>query len=881
MSLSAGTRLGPYEILDAIGAGGMGEVYRANDTRLDRTVAIKILPAALSDDEAARQRLEREARAVSRLSHPHICALYDVGHEEGKEFLVMEYLEGETLADRIAKGPLLPDETLRYAIQIADALDKAHRQGIIHRDLKPGNVMLTRDGAKLLDFGLAKAAIPMASEKSMAASPTMTTPLTVEGTIVGTFQYISPEALEGKEADARSDIFAFGAVLYEMATGHRAFAGPTQASLIASILKEEPRAISTVQPLASPALDRLVQTCMAKDPDERRQSMHDVLLELKWIAEAGSQAGVPAPVAARRKSRARLAWTTAVALGMVVIALVIVLWQLASRPEHVVRAYIPPPNGTEYALAGAQPGPVAVSPDGSKLAFVAEDEFGDRILWVRNLEALTGQPLAGTERAIYPFWSWNSETIAFFSDGKLKKIDAAGGPVLSLCDASNGKGGTWNSDGSILFAPDHESPIHRVAAAGGEPTPVTEFDEERKDNSHRFPWFLPDGEHFLYFARAGSGQRTAEDSTIMIGSLGDEPDRVLKTSGSQAFFASGHLLFAREGALMAQPFDPGLLETTGDAFPIAEEVLDLAGAARSVFSVSESGILVYQSRGNQDAHRLVWIDGEGRETGELGEPADFEDVTLSPDGSLVAVSIFAADQGSADLWLIDVERGIRTRFTFDPGHDDDPVWSPDGTRVVFESRREGASDLYVNTVGGAETEQLLLGNDQNKTPTDWSRDGRHILYDSALDIWALPLEEGGEPFVVIESQFADVGGQLSPDGRWLAYGSDESGQMEVYVTSFPEPGRKWQVSKDGGYPVKWRGDGREIFHLGDATVRGTAVETRGSSLRVGAIRDLFSVRHADDGDLAADGQRGVLAIPLGGREIVPLTLVVNWTGDLE
>ncbi len=881
MSLPAGTRLGPYEILDAVGAGGMGEVYRAQDTRLDRVVAIKILPAGLSGDDAARQRLDREAKAVSRLSHPHICALYDVGHEDGKDFLVMEYLEGETLGDRVAKGALPPDDTLKYAIQVADALDKAHREGVIHRDLKPGNIMLTKEGAKLLDFGLAKAAIPLTGDNTMAASPTMTTPLTVEGQIVGTFQYMSPEALEGKEADARSDIFAFGAVLYEMATGHKAFEGPTQASLIASILKEEPRPISTVQPLASPALDRLVQTCLAKDPDERRQSMHDVLLELKFIAEAGSQAGVPAPVAARRKTRSRLAWTMATVFALATAALAIVAWQLSSRPETVVRAYIPPPPGTVYALTGAQPGPAAISPDGTKIAFVAQDQAGDRMLWVRNLDALTGQPLAGTEAAIYPFWSPDGETIGFFSQGKLRKIDASGGPVLSLCDATNGKGGTWNSDGVILFAPDHLSPIHRVAAAGGEAVPVTEFNEERKDNSHRFPWFLPDGKHFLYFARAGGGQRTADESSVMVGSLGDDPDKRLMANLSSAFYASGHLLFERESALMAQPFDPDALQTTGDAFPIADEVLDLSGAARSVFSVSANGILIYQSSGNSAEFRLVWVDEEGHEIGELGEPANYDDIALSPDEKMVAVSIFDADQGAADLWLYDVERGIRTRFTFDPGNDTDPIWSPDGTRVVFSSRREGARDLYVNAVGGGETEQLLFENDQNKVPTDWSGDGKHIIYQSAGDIWALPMGEGSEPFVVIQSQFVEIQATLSPDGNWISYSSNESGEFETYVTSFPNPGRKWQVSKDGGFNAGWRADGGELFYLSNDTVTATQIETAGSSLRIGATRELFTVGIAEGGDMTADGKRALLVIPVGGREIVPLTLVVNWPGDLE
>jgi Tol biopolymer transport system component len=881
MSLSSGTRLGPYEIVDAIGAGGMGEVYRARDTRLDRTVAIKILPAHLSDDAAARQRLEREAKAVSSLSHPHICALYDVGHEDGKDFLVMELLEGETLAARIDRGPISTEETLRFAIQIADALDKAHRQGVIHRDLKPSNVMLTTGGAKLLDFGLAKAGYGSKGGADVTAALTMTTPLTAEGTIVGTFQYMAPELLEGKEIDARSDIFAFGALLHEMITGRKAFDGQTQATLIASILKENPAPVSTLQPMAPPALDRLVQTCMAKDPDERRQSMHDVLLELRWIEQAGSEAGVPVPVAARRKSRSRLAWSTAAVLALATIALAVVTVRLASQPQRVVRAFIPPPPETTYALTGARPGPVAISPDGTKIAFVSEDPNGDRILWVRNVDALTGQPLSGTEAAVYPFWSFDSKTIAFFSGDKLKKIDAAGGPVLSLCDAINGKGGTWSADGTILFSPSHDAVIHRVAAAGGEPVPVTEFDEERKDNSHRFPWFLPDGEHFLYFARAGEGQQTSEESAVLVGSLDGTPSRVLLHNGSHAVYASGHLLFARENALMAQPFDTGSRETTGDAFPIADEVAELSGAARGAFAVSDTGVLVYHARGHQSVSELVWVDAEGKRLRKLGDPAEYETIALSPDGESVAVEIRDSDTGTGDLWVYDVERGIRTRFTFDAASDGNPVWSPDSKQIVFSSMREGVNNLYVNSVGGADAERPLFVNDQHKQPTDWTRDGRFIIYMEDSDIWALPMFDEQEPFPVIESDFFVANGKVSPDGRWLLYSSMESMQMEVYVTSFPKPGRKWQLSRDGGFNLGWRNDGKRIFYGWRDELHSVELDTDGGSVRIGTDNVMMKDSAIDDGDVAGDGNGGLVEIPIGAGDIVPLTLVVNWPTDLE
>ncbi|HMB68966.1 MAG TPA: protein kinase, partial [bacterium] len=537
-----GTTLGHYEIVEKIGAGGMGEVYRARDTRLNRDVAVKVLPSHVSASPDARQRFEREARVISSLSHPNICTLHDVGHENGVDFLVMEYLEGETLHDRLGREPFVAAEVMRIGRQIADALDRAHRAGIVHRDLKPGNVMLTRDGVKLLDFGLAKTAETSAATVATEVLTEANTekPLTARGTILGTFQYMAPEQLEGRDVDARTDIFALGAVLYEMATGQRAFAGQSQASLIAAILEREPAPISELQPLTPPAFERTVRKCLAKEPDDRWQTARDVASELQWISEESSAAGLPRAVSSRRKSRERLAWGIAAALFLIAAALAWTTLQLRGRPERVVRALVPPPEGTHFDLDDFFPGPVAISPDGRRLASVIESEDGSEILWVRSVDALSGQPIAGTEGASYPFWSPDNRMIAFFAGGKLRKVGAEGGAVLTLCDAENGKGGSWGSRGDILFAPRWDAPILRVSAAGGEPDTVTKLDLERREDSHRLPWFLPDGRRFLYFARSSTG-RTVDRGSIMLGSLEGDAPRELLRSGSGGQIASGHL----------------------------------------------------------------------------------------------------------------------------------------------------------------------------------------------------------------------------------------------------------------------------------------------------------------------------------------------------
>src|SRR6266496_1045943 len=623
LTIAAGSRLGPYEILSPLGAGGMGEVYKARDTRLERTVAVKVLSAHLSSSAESRQRFEREAKTISQLSHPHICALYDVGNQDGVEYLVMEYLEGETLADRLLKGALPTEQTLRYGIEIADALDKAHRQGIVHRDLKPGNVMLTKSGVKLLDFGLAKVLLPSpggrgTGDEGLTSFPTMaSSPLTQEGTILGTFQYMAPEQLEGKEADARTDIFAFGAVLYEMATGHKAFSGASQASLISAIMKEEPAPIATLQPMTPPALDRVVKTCLAKDAEDRFQTAHDAKLQLQWIAEVGSAAGVPAPVIARRKSRERLAWVGFGIAAIAAIAFAAGYVRRAPRPSPGIRATLPFPEKMFL-------GELALSPDGTRLAFTAVKAGGQPALWIRNLDGSSAQPVAGAENAFFPFWSPDGRFVGFFADRKLKRVDPSGGTVLTICDADRGVGGTWNRDGTIVFAPVPTSFLYRVAASGGKPVPVTKLDASRHETAHRYPRFLPDGRHFLYMAANLAGPPDDAANAIRVGSLDGRVDKELVRTLSNAGYASGHLLYVREGTLLAHRFDLSRLEVEGEPVPAVQKVGLATWQSFSLFSASDNGVLVTSPR-FAPSSRLLWLDRSGKEAGSVGESAPFGD----------------------------------------------------------------------------------------------------------------------------------------------------------------------------------------------------------------------------------------------------------------
>jgi serine/threonine protein kinase len=878
MTLSSSTRLGPYEILAPLGAGGMGEVYRARDTRLDRTVAIKVLPSHLSGNDEFRQRFEREARAVSSLNHPHICTLYDVGHQDGIDYLVMEFIEGESLADRLKKGALATEQTLRHAIEIADALDKAHRAGIVHRDLKPGNIMLTKTGAKLLDFGLAKL---LGSDSAIASSltslPTERHAITGEGAILGTFQYMAPEQLEGKEADPRTDIFAFGAVVYEMATGKKAFTGKSQASLISSIMTSEPPAITSLQPMTPPALDRVVKKCLAKDPDDRWQSARDLMSELKWIAEGGSQGERTAPFVARRKSRERLAWIAAAVLLLGLLAsLPFTIAHLRHAPveTQTSRFFVSPPEKSTL-------GTVTVSPDGRRLAFITRDAAGETQLWVRPLDSLAAQPLAGTDDASYPFWSPDSRFIGFFAGRKLKKVEVTGGPPSTLCNAPDGRGGAWNRDDIIIFAPHASSGLSRVSAAGGEPSPVTTFDSSRQEDSHRFPQFLPDDRHFLYFARSAQ----LENSAIYVGSL-DQPQakRIIDANTNVAYASPGYLLFQRERTLMAQAFDAASLELTGAPFRVAEQV----GRGRfnnAYFSVSDTGVLVYQSGGTAKTH-LVWVDRSGTQLGSPGPPGEYSFPALSPDEKRVAIARSDAQAGNGDIWLLDLAQGIPSRFTFDPADEMCPIWSPDGSRIVFASDRDGSLNLYQKLSSGAGSEEAILKSGDDKVPLDWSLDGRFILYTqfgpAQWDLWVLPLFGDRQPIPFLQTKLEWVFGVFSPDARWIAYQSDESGSYQVYVQSFPPSGGKWQISSEGGSWPRFRRDGKELFYLAaSGKLMAVEVKANASGFEFSAPRPLFEAHTTDRYAVTADGQRFLINTPVEESSSAPITVVLNWTAEAK
>jgi Tol biopolymer transport system component len=889
MALTSGTKLGPYEIQSPLGAGGMGEVYRARDTRLDRTVAVKILPAHLSDNPEAKQRFDREARAISSLNHPHICTLYDVGHQDGIDYLVMEFLEGETLADRLAKGPLLPEQVLKYGIEICEGLEKAHKTGVTHRDLKPGNIMLTKAGAKLMDFGLAKAATtgpPPSSSLTMTISgPSGNQPLTARGTIVGTFQYMAPEQIEGSEADARSDIFALGAVLYEMATGKRAFGGKTQASVVAAILASDPPPIATVQPMSPPALDRVVKVCLAKDPDERFQTVHDLKLQLQWIAEGGSQAGVPAPVVARRKNRERGLIAAVVVCGLLAAAGItgsILFSKKAESLRRVVRAQIGAPEHYSFTTVNASNRAV-ISPDGSSIAFIAEGD-GKQFLFVRPLHATAAQPLTGTEGASYPFWSPDSKFIGFFAGGKLKKVEASGGVVQTLCDAAYGRGGSWNREGVILFTPGIHDVIYRVPDGGGQPAAVTKVKKTGVYGGSRWPYFLPDGRHFLYLGLEGDDPK----GKVYAASL-DSPDaKLILDDNSAADYANGYIFFTKDSNLVAQPFDPDRLTLGGNPVPVAPKVEYYEFKALGNFSVSQNGVLVYRSAYSVPS-RLAWLDRNGKQVGTLGDPGNYGTARLSPDGRTIVISREdPADATKSDLWLLEVQRGIFSRLTFHPAPNYTAAWSPDGSRLAVAAT---ATQVQIMPANGSGT-PVDVSEEQVASIRDWSPDGRTILVQqqnsaTGMDVYSLPVSDKPQHLTpVLNSQFDEIHSRLSLDGHWLAYVSNESGRGEVYVVPFPGPGGRWQISNNGvtmGISgLAWSHDGKQLYFRDAAgPLMAVDVQVKGSEFHSGLPRQIFTspggVRPVDT---APDGR--ILVMLQAEQEISsPITLVLNWDAEMK
>ena len=900
MGLSSGFKLGPYQIQSPLGAGGMGEVYRALDTRLQRSVAIKILPSHLSENSDAKERFDREAKAISSLNHPNICTLHDVGSQDGTHFLVMEYLEGETLADRLHRGALPLTEALAIAIAVADALEKAHTRGIVHRDLKPANIMLIKNGPKLMDFGLAKPAATLAGSTAAGpltpSTPTMSlaslsapaSPLTEKGTIVGTFQYMAPEVLQGSEADQRSDIFSFGCVLYEMLTGRRAFEGKSQFSVLGAILDKEPERIGVLQPTSPPRLDELVHNCLAKDCDRRYACIHDVKLQLGAVSEARPQEAATLTASAR-SARSWFILVTAGAAVLTGLFLAFGYVSLVTRPAQVVRSSILPPEGTTFMTAGLIASAPVISPDGTRLALTAHDERAKVMLYVRPLSSTTAQPLVGTEDALNPFWSPDSREIGFFAGGKLKKIAADGGPPQTLCDALQGRGGAWSKNGVIVFTPGVANPIFRVSAGGGAPEPASKLGPG--ENSHRWPYFLPDGQHFLFWARSTLGP---QEHVLYLGTLGSLDGRPLMKSETMAIYVPDYVLFMRDQTLMAQPFNVRRLETMGPSVPIAENVVIHLGINRPMFSASDNGVLVYREGSSQGGWNLSWFTREGKPAGTLGELDRYFDPALSPDGKHLAVTL-ASSQGTMDVWILDLLRKTKTRLTFGAAFQRHPVWSADGKTVFYISNAKSQFHIYAKAADGSGAEQTILeSSDSSNLTESASLDQRYLVYErqgidlkAVLDIWAVPLFGDRKPFPVVQSEFNKSSAVVSPDGKWLAYQSSPSGRSEIYMTAFPGGGAKWQVSTGGGVRPRWRRDGKELFFLDDTTNNLLAVDvnTSANTVRLGTPHVLFQTARVQamqgSYDVTADGKKFLINSSAVSEDSHPLTIVQNWTAELK
>ncbi|MGH9365424.1 MAG: protein kinase domain-containing protein [Thermoanaerobaculia bacterium] len=891
MTLQAGTRLGPYEILAPLGAGGMGEVYRARDTRLGRAVAVKVLPQHLSASPEVRQRFEREAKTISQLSHAHICALYDVGSHEGTEYLVMELLEGETLADRLANGPLPLAQTLRYGAEIADALDKAHRQGIVHRDLKPGNVMLTKSGVKLLDFGLSKLMTPETLPSDLTSSPTVDgrTALTQEGTILGTFPYMAPEQLEGKQTDGRTDIFAFGATLYEMATGRRAFSGSNQASLVSAILRDEPAPISSIQLLTPVALDRVVRKCLAKDPEDRWQNAADLGSELQWIGEGASQAGTAAPGTSRNRRRERLAWAVAATLFVALAGAALLRRGAPRSPPAVVRFGVAPPEHGSfgYFLEGRF---IAASPDGSQIGYVAADPQGGQRIWVRPLSALEGKPIPGTEGASSLFWSPDGRSIGFFAGPKLKRVDLSGGAAVPICDvpAGFGKSGTWGRGGDILFSGIQSPAIYRVSSSGGEPAEVVRVDPSRGETRLRWPWFLPDGERFLYLA----GLRSNTGSLMLV-EPGKRPRALMPMVSAVQYCDPGYLVFCREGTLLGQRFDEKTGRLSGEPFPITEHVRYFLSTFSAAFALSRTGVLIYQDRDEES--RLVWIDRTGREVGTVGQAGGYGGFSIAPDGRRVFFGRTRPGIGTPDIWSFDLERGVETRITSEAGSEFAPRGLQDGRHIVYSAARGDPPQLYLRDLATGKEDPVFPKAGSFQQAQDISPDGRTLAYversaQGAFEAWTISLSGAAKPAALLQSPIQIAQVRFSPDGRFIAFISADSGRSEAYVMPFPGPGEKTRVSTGGAWLLNWSPDGRELLYLSaDRRLMSVPVRTT-PALQLGSRAELFSLKGRDwkrsfGGEdagfgVSPDGKRFLALVPEVVADELPLTVVLNWTAQV-
>jgi Tol biopolymer transport system component len=884
-----GTQLSHYRITAKLGEGGMGEVWQATDENLRREVALKLLPEDFSSDPERHARFEREAKVLASLNHPHIATLYGLEHVGDRHALAMELVEGEDLAQTIARGAIPVEDALGFALQIAQALEAAHEKGIVHRDIKPANIKVRPDGTvKVLDFGLAKAWEAEVASASPLMSPTITHPQTRAGLILGTAAYMAPEQAAGAATDGRADIWAFGVVLYEMLTGRRLFEGETVSHVLASVLKDEP-SWDALPAGVPPRVIELLQHCLRKKPRNRLQSIGDARIVLEEaLAEPRAPVGAerPAPTSAGPTApawRRALPWTVA---GLAVVAAVgtAILGRRPPVEKRIIRFQITTPESLTDVDTPK------ISPDGRMIAFNATDDKGVTQVWIRALDDLEAHPVAGTEGATRPFWSPDSRYLGFIAGGKLKKVPVAGGPPQVVADTPTGSDGSWSTSGVILFDGQQNDPIRRVSASGGTPQPAVEIDGKHGVTQVAWPDFLPDGHHFLYTA---DGKKQGE-RYLMVGSVdGKEAPRRLVNVGSLARFAPpGYLLYVREDSLLAQPFDVATLKTTGEAVPLAEH-LGPTAVGLADFSASDNGTVVYRS-GFTARRRLVWIDRSGKALGDADKPSVFRDEALSPDGRTLAMTVDDPSSGNRDIWLRDLERGVTSRFTFDQGADGSPVFSPDGKTIVFSSTRAGgAPDLYEKSTSGSGQATLLLKTGEVLIAQEWSRDGRWLTVNrldpkTAWDIWALPMDgpDKGKPVPIVQGQFVELRPSFSPDGKWIAYQSNESGRPEIYARPFPGPGGKWQVSSAGGSEPVWSGDGHEILYVSAAGKLVSVPVSAGASFTAGQPKELFDVRlqplQLRNRWLAnREADKFLFLEPEGAARALPMTVVLNWPEALR
>jgi eukaryotic-like serine/threonine-protein kinase len=870
LNIQPGTSMGPYEIQARIGTGGMGEVYKARDVRLNRIVAIKVLPQALDSGLDSKSRFEREAKAIATLNHPHICALFDVGEMDGIKYLVMEHLDGETLAERLRHGGLPLEQAMRIALQVLEALNHAHLHGIIHRDLKPANIMITAGGAKLLDFGLAKLVY-------RAGAPVRESTVTAQGAIVGTLPYMSPEQLEGKEIDERTDIYAFGSVLYEILTGKRAFRGETQAALISAIMSSQPPPLHVVQPALSVALDHVVENCLAKNPAARWQTVADVLLELKWVSAQETPAPGPA-AGAQRNNRAILLW--GLLAVVVVCAAAFASFRLgaarAFRADRPVQLSIPLPQDVISGWLDL----LAISPDGHKLVFDGPSKDGRHLLWVRELDSLHTRPLPGVE-GYSPFWTPDSRSIAFFSvTGKLQKVDAGGGTPVTLCDAPSDSMGTFGGNGVIVFAGGVTGELFSVPVEGGGIRVIMRPDKSKGERSFQCPSFLGDGRRFLYFSR----NQDLRKMGIYAATLDGNNSQFVMPSASCAIYAPpGYILFLRDDALVAQRFDTASLRVSGDAFTLAEAFGSTYAASTTLFSVSSNGLLAYRGWDAPEVE-LNWYSRSGIRLQTVGERGRYRQVALSPDGTKVSLERLDTRLNTWDLWLLDLRTNVLSRFTEDPGDDTDAVWAPDSREIVFASDRVGLPDLFRKPLGAAQ-EQLLYADPEKKVPESWTKSGAIVYTTQFSKMHLLTLSSKVKPVALFQNAYEIDEPHVSPDGHWIAYGSVESGGWNVYVASFPTFEEKHQLSSGGGSQPLWRGDSKELYYVSpDGKIMSVEIKP-GATLQTGAPKILFESRLRPDPLLdqygvTNDGQRFLVAEPLQLAP-KPITVVLNWSSLLH